>query len=150
MEDDELSLWTPDELAALRQLWDDQQQMYAPFDEPKPFEYDEPLPEQAGNAIGGFLVDAAKHPAATTAEALMWLPQMNVGKWGLKGLAGQLGLELGGTLDMLRDGDEQAARFVDNMVRNPGDWYHLIRGATGGTDGADPETLHKTFDTERP
>lgn len=145
----EMPTWTPDELAYLRKLWDDRQAMMDVYAEPEQFVYEEPLPEAAGTTMGEFFVDAARHPAETTAEALMWLPQMNVGKWGLKGLTGQLGLELGGTLDMLREGDEQTSKFIDNMVRNPGDWYHLIRGATMG-ESASPEELQKTFEPMRP
>jgi hypothetical protein len=149
MNDLEMPTWTPDELAYLRKLWDDRQAMMDVYAEPEPFVYDEPLPEAAGTAMGEFLVDAARHPAETTAEALMWLPQMNVGKWGLKGLAGQLGLEFGCALDKLREGDEQTSKFVDNMMKNPGDWYHLIRGATMG-ESASPEDLQKTFEPMRP
>lgn len=142
-------LWTPDELEALRKLWDDRQTMMAVYDEPEPFMYNEPLPESAATAIGEFVVDAAKHPAGTTAEALMWLPQMNVGKWGLKGLAGQLGLDFSGALDMIRNGDEQAARFIEHMVKVPGDWYHLLNGAMAGTPATNDELL-KTFEPMRP
>lgn len=145
----EMPMWTPDELARLRQLWDDRQAMMNVYAEPEPFVYEEPLPEAAGTAAGEFIVDAIKHPAETVAEALMWLPQMNVGKWGLKGLAGQLGLDFSGAFNMLREGDEQTSKFIDNMIDNPGDWYHLIRGATMG-EPASPEELQKTFEPVRP
>lgn len=145
----EMPTWTPEELEQLRRMWDDRRAMMDVYAEPEPFVYDESLPEAAGTAMGEFLVDAAKHPAETTAEALMWLPQMNVGKWGLKGLTGQLGLEFGGALDQLREGDEQTSKFIGNMVENPGDWYHLIRGATMG-ESASPEDLQKTFEPMRP
>lgn len=147
---DEFPTWTPEELDALRQLWDDWNSMYDVIDEPEPFIPEPSLPETAITSIPEFVIDAVQHPATTTAEALMWLPQMNVGKWGLKGLAGQLGLDFGGAIDMLRKGDEQASRFISNMVKHPGDWYHLIKGATGAADNTDAETLHKTFDYERP
>ena len=145
----EMPMWTPDELARLRQLWDDRQAMMDVYDEPEPFVYEEPLPEAAGTAAGEFVVDAIKHPAETVAEALMWLPQMNVGKWGLKGLTGQLGLDFSGAFDMLREGDEQTSKFINNMVDNPSDWYHLIRGATMG-EPASPKELQKTFEPVRP
>lgn len=153
MNDDELEMpmWTPDELARLRQLWDDRQAMMDVYDEPEPFVYEEPLPEAAGTTMGEFIVDAVKHPAETVAEALMWLPQMNVGKWGLKGLAGQLGLDFSGAFDMLREGDEQTSKFINNMIDNPGDWVHLLNGiVTGNGAPVDQEELLRTFEPVRP
>lgn len=147
---DELPTWTPEELDALRQLWDDWNSMYAVIDEPEPFIPEPSLPEAAITSIPEFVIDAAQHPAGTTAEALMWLPQMNVGKWGLKGLAGQLGLDFSGTLDMIRKGDEQAARFIEHMVKTPDDWYHLLNGITVGTPPATDDELLKTFEPMRP
>lgn len=103
------------------------------------------LPTFNGGAGEQLITDAVMHPT----ELVYDWGLLNLIPGFVKPMAAGMGLYAAGLNDMLREGDEQYAKFVNHMINNPGDWYHLIRGATMG-EPASPEELQKTFEPMRP
>ena len=124
---------------AFRQWKEDRDSMSEPF---KP----DTLPQFSGGPGEEMVVDAFTHPTEMIYDwgLLNWIPGI------VKPMAAGMGLYASGLNDMLRRGDENISRFGQHMIDNPGDWYHLIRGATTMGESASPEDLQKTFEPVRP
>jgi hypothetical protein len=78
-----------------------------------------PIIKEGGNTV----VDMLKHPSETVFD---WGLMSTIP--GIKGFALPFASDMAGSLDLLRQGDEQAGAFMEHMIKNPEDWYHLGRG----------------------
>lgn len=82
-------------------------------------------PKQLAKGMGETIVDMLQHPTETAYDLGLMGSLAGAGK----GFALPLGLSFAGVNDMLRKGDENIAKFADQIIRNPSDLGHLLRGA---------------------
>ena len=82
-------------------------------------------PKQLAKGMGYSALDMMAHPSETIFDLILMGSLAGLGK----GFALPLGLSFAGVNDMLRKGDENIAKFADQIIRNPSDLGHLIKGA---------------------
>ena len=82
-------------------------------------------PKQLAKGMGEAVVDMLKHPTETAFDLGAMSSLAGLGK----GFVLPLGLSFAGVNDMLRKGDENITKFADQIIRNPSDLGHLIKGA---------------------
>ena len=82
-------------------------------------------PKQLAKNMGYTTLDMMTHPS----ETLFDLGLMGSLAGFSKGCMLPLGLSFAGVNETLRKGDENMAKFVDQIIRNPSDLGHLLRGA---------------------
>lgn len=82
-------------------------------------------PKKLAKDMGTTTWDMITHPTETVFDLGLMGSLVGLGK----GFALPLGLAYAGANDLLREGDENITKFADQIIRNPGDLGHLIKGA---------------------
>lgn len=82
-------------------------------------------PKQLAKGLGYTALDMMAHPSETIFDIGLMGSLAGLGK----GFLLPLGMAFAGANDMLRKGDENIAKFADQIIRNPSDLGHLLRGA---------------------
>lgn len=82
-------------------------------------------PKKLVKGMGETVVDMVTHPTETAFDLGAMGSLAGIGK----GFALPLGLSFAGVNDVLRKGDENITKFADQIIRNPSDLGHLLRGA---------------------
>lgn len=95
-----------------------------PPKEPNPM--GEPGQYPLEEAVVGTVEDITRHPWRTTGMTVAMLPQMYTGMGLLPSFAKGAGIEAAGA--MMDEGFTQAGELGKQLVQNPGDMNHMLRG----------------------